>query len=282
MTKIVEKPVAATAKVAVVQPAGRPPALGMHTNADDKSKPAVKAAASPASERVFETTALTPLTIFLFGKGGGGKSYLCCNMAAVARSKKAPVTLFDADPANLTLSDFFPDIPTTHQLVENEPEEVAAFLEEQVFRKGRETTALVDVGANVEGAIMSWFLERGAEHLARSAFIVVVNCPEAVSPASRIFENLEGASMLLVANQHGGRNTRAAFQDHRIAEMTAAGTPVATLPAFGRSAEEMSLSRTPPDITASQSENGFARQGALIMMRRVAEMFGPHEKFRPW
>ncbi len=224
-----------------------------------------------------------PKVYLTAGKGGAGKSLVAVLFASTCYLKDRAIKLFDADPANPTLARFYPELYATEQILSNlDRDTVEYWLENGPFSETRTEDGLCDLGANVDRFLLEWLADRGSVCAVSCRFLVPITNIESVTAASTIFENLGGARMLLIANDFGGLQTRAAIEDKRITDMRDKGIDVAYLPNFRRTAAEMSLTRIAPHVTAQNLTNRFAAQGAVTMLRYFEAMFERFPDFRPW
>lgn len=217
---------------------------------------------------------------FAAGGGGGAKSTIEALMASVSLWKGIYVELFDADPANPTLRRYFKDMPPESILRDSHPDAFPAFMEDRVWSAAN--PAFVDLGANMELMFLEWLNDRGATVAEDVRIIVPIHKKDGLSAASRIVKNRGDAKVLLVINEHGGADAMAAAGEPMF-ENLLDGEDVVTIsfPRLGRTMEQIHRTSETPDKML-KSDNPFAAQGALNLLRKIEQVFEPVPEFRPW
>lgn len=224
--------------------------------------------------------------IMTAAKGGSGKSTLAKLLASTAHWKGVDIRMADGDPANPTFwrynKSYFDRHPSAI-LTSDAPDAIEAWLEEAVFPMSADPglPVLIDLGANVEGSVLTWLADRGSIVLPRIRAIVPVDCRDALSAAARIVDGIGPARCLLVVNAYGGRNAEAAVRDPLFAELIQSGAKSLNLPLFGRTLHDAHVRSLPPHVMIDDPDP-FAAQGALVLLRKIEKLFAPHPDFVPW
>lgn len=226
-----------------------------------------------------KTNALKPGKKFITAAAGGaGKSTLAMLMASTALNLGKKIDIFDADPANPTARRYYKSIPSQNLLEDDRPEALVRFLEERVFAD--DNTAMLDLGANMEGTVLRWMGDRGAVVAPEICFIVPVSKRDGIKAASRIALNRGEASVLLVINE-AGPDWEAAAADPAFKHLVSQIGQPASLPHLGPTMEKVHATSMPPHLMA-KSEHRFERQGGINLLRKIEYVFLDHPDFRPW
>lgn len=216
--------------------------------------------------------------IIFAGAGGAGKSTLMMLMASTALYNQKSIIIFEGDPANPTGVRYFKSMPRQNRLEDDRPEGLLRFLEDGVF--GTDTPAMVDLGANMEGAFLRWLSGRGAIVAPSIRFIVPISKRDGIKAASRIALNCGAAQVLLVLNE-SGPDYAATAADPIFEDLAAQVGRLVRLPHLGTTMQDVHSKSMPPHIMA-KSERRFEAQGALTMIRTMEEIFLDYPDFRPW
>jgi hypothetical protein len=227
-----------------------------------------------------ETEAKTRIAkkLFLAGTGGGGKTTSAQAIASVAAMKGIELNLFDADPANLSIARYNPDLPEENRLEGDTADEMEEFLEKKVFsQRGH---ALVDLGANKEEAVVRWFADRGAAVVDQSAIIIPINKIDGIFTASRIIDNTT-VPVLLMLNGAGGRVANAIGASAEFATLMQKVHGTIVVPDLGRTMYISHATSTPLHVMATTG-NAFDKMGALRAMREFELLLAPYPTFRFW